>query len=319
MNKAEKIVSSYLDNGYRIKKRLYSYRFTVVVLEKDGREFFLKVGVKTDKSFKDRPLDKMWAREEKFISFINGRLKLSSPKPPFRLPRFLEREQDDDAAWTLQEYLMGAHILEPSPIKNSTARIWIPTIAQILHWFNHLPPEEWGSVDEDLKQETLNKINKHSKEPLARGILSDLELEQVLSIVKKYAPYAKPAIQHGDFVPWHMHDDGFPNVVLVDVEAANLRFRYYDLSYIYHRLYTETTEPKLAKVLLAAFLQSVDDKELFIKQFLPSLVNRAVGGLQDYCIKYDSHSAKENESYLKLQREFLNLVLSSDLNTLSID
>lgn len=318
MELPDRVISSYLKRGYKLIDKPGAYRFTLAILEKDGQKYFLKIGVKAEKYFADRPLDQMWEREDRFISFINHHLAHSNPKPPFRLVQFFERDRDQELAWTLQEYVTGPHIIEGEGAKalSPEEEKWVPTIVQILHWFDNLSAFEFGPLDRDLREETLGRIDIWSKEPMEKGILKKNEVDQAKKIIEDYAKYSKPHLQHGDFVPWHMHDDGFPNVVLVDLEAAKLRFRYYDLAYIYHRLYTKRGKPNLARLLLREFLNQIDDRKTFFRQFLPSLTNRAVGGLKDYCNEISRRAPESNKNHLELQREFFDRVLSKDLNML---
>lgn len=314
MDFADRIVESYLKRGFKLVEKIPPWRFFVAVLEKNDQKYFLKVGEKASKAFQDKPLNKMWPREEKFVNFTNAHLEKSVIKPPFRLVKFYERDQDEEAAWTLQEYLENKHIFEPSSNSTEDPNKWLPTITRILHWFDKQDTADWGPLDRDLKEETIEKLKKWSKDPLERGILSPNELEQALKLVDQYYPHTEIRLQHGDFVPWHMHDDGFPNVVLIDLEGGNLRFRYYDLAYIYHRLFTKRGQPSLAKALLDKFLETVPDREEFKKAFIPSLVNRAVGGLQDYCNEYEKRDKESNDLHLKLQRQFLEKALALDLS-----
>lgn len=314
MDYAERIVSRYQDQGYKLVEELYSWRFYVVTLEKDGQKFLLKVGQKSSKFFEARPLDKMWGREQKFVDFVNRHIEESADKPPFRLVKFYERDQDEELAWTLQEYISGEHVFDHDKDGLVEPIRWLPIMVRIHQWFDVQETSDWGPLDRDLKAEFLEKIKKWSEEPLQRQILKTEELSQVLNIINQYAPSAEIRIQHGDFVPWHLHNIGFPNTVLVDLEAANLRYRHYDLAYAYHRIFTKRAEPNLARTFINEFLKSVDDKSKFMMNIMPSFANRAIGGLQDYCNEYESRSPESNAAHLNLQRGFLEVVLKNDLD-----
>lgn len=313
MGFAEKVISHYASLGYRFVEKIPPWRFFVAILEKDGRKYFLKVGQKSSPFFKDKPLDEMWSREEKLMSFINSRLSGSDQPALFRLAEVIDRGQNEESAWTLFEYLSGPHIIDTTKDGDGKVERWLPTIINILQWFDRLEDEGLGTMGRDLTRENIEKVTEWSKKPLNLGILKPGEVGQALAVIKELGPTAETRLQHGDFVPWHMHDDGFPRVVLIDLEGARPRFRYYDLAYVYHRLYTKRADPPMAKRLLNLFLESVQDKVAFARWFQLPLVNRAIGGLQDYCNEYPDRTKESNEEHLRLQRQFLENVFSGKI------
>lgn len=90
-------------------------------------------------------------------------------------------------------------------------------------------------------------------------------------------------VSHGDFVPWNMIREG-DRIVLIDGEHGSAKTpRYYDVAYLYHRLYTLVGRPDLADRYLRAVVSGFDSDELArFHDFFPHvLASRTIGGYFD--------------------------------------
>ena len=119
--------------------------------------------------------------------------------------------------------------------------------------------------------------------------------------------FVYPALQHGDFVPWHMFQIDDKTIGVVDGEHASLiKPRFYDLAYLYTRLYTKASSPDAAKKVLRLFLKTSGTKRgHFFRAFLPVATLRSFGVLFD--------SINDNR-YQKEAQRLLDLCLEEDLS-----
>ncbi|MFY9484331.1 MAG: phosphotransferase [Patescibacteria group bacterium] len=111
------------------------------------------------------------------------------------------------------------------------------------------------------------------------------------------------AVNHGDFVPWHMikQGDGF---VLVDGEYASSTMpAYYDVVFCFQRMYVNAESPELAKQFLKRFFAQLIKRERRQFQWLTRFI------LASRIISTFWHAERVHQTDLRyehrLKREFL--------------
>jgi hypothetical protein len=190
----------------------------------------------------------------------------------------------------------------------------LPSVIKTINWFESLDYKSFGEPKEDMYERTKEKTYQWTIDPVKFGILKEKDAQKALQTIQDYKDTTKMQSNMVIFVPWHMHDDGFPNFVLVDIEHAGVdRPYHYDLAYFYHRAYTKLLSPELARQFLSLFLASNTESHFF-EYFLPQLTSRVIGGFNDHI--RDKDYLDSNAKIIKHSNDLLDRVFSRDLNRL---
>ena len=311
--KIEAAIKSLVSRGFKLSDQAERpYRFTIAVFEKGGQKFFVKIAEKGVVEFK-------FLRAEVWCNQIFQELlaDFSNP-PPVKIPKVLDQNESSDIYWVMFEFFAGERIADWVPSRDPRSlKDWFPQIVDFVQFLEVVDPEKLETIEEvrsdvSVAEKMLAKINKWSAIPLKKGLISQDELKVAIDLVGELGDGLEYRLQHGDFVPWHMHDLGFPFFGLVDSEHGGVNQpQYYDLAYFYHRLYTKLWQPQLARDFLSLYLRSSNaNREKFLKKFLPVIVQRTIGGFWDY-----SQSSEEKREF-GLHSDLLKRVLSKDLDKL---
>ena len=200
----------------------------------------------------------------------------------------------------------------------------IPDVAAVLVFLDSLDGEILDREDLWTGGDRVRIPDRRAQWALAAGLLTTGELHNLQEIA--HAGDQEVRFQHGDFVPWHLSalDDGA--LGLIDSEWGGVGYaRFWDLAYIYHRVFTRLHAPAVARRLLQEFLvQSGLDRGVLAEGLLPVLASRAVNGLYE-CLASQTEWAKGRE-WAKLRRgdkrvlgghaEFKAAVMERDIGTL---
>jgi len=82
----------------------------------------------------------------------------------------------------------------------------------------------------------------------------DNNVDDLYDFIEKRIEYGLKAPQHGDFVPWHIFITNENKLFLIDGEHSRIAgFKFYDIAYFYHRVYTKLKRPDIANKFLEEF------------------------------------------------------------------
>lgn len=196
-----------------------------------------------------------------------------------RTPKIIDHGDD----WYIAEWIEGHVSALPTDAASALDK-YMQDYARCLAALDAIEPKMVISPppannDSTPYNELTRRWPKWSKQPLAQGLLTTYQLEEAYQLIRDYQKYVTPHLQHGDFVPWHILIDANQDWWLIDGEHASLQKpRYYDLAYMYSRIFTRLHSPQYAIVLLENFMQKAEKsaKELY-PALLPVLTSRAIG------------------------------------------
>lgn len=158
----------------------------------------------------------------------------------------------------------------------------------------------------------LRRIDRWAAKPLEAGLLTEARVAAAKARITAGTSSLRPRLQHGDFVPWHVFRTEPGSFVLVDGEHASvLKPRFYDLAYLYARLWTRVHAPEVARSIVREFLRvSGIGQAEFVPPFLTILTQRAVGMHID---ALNDHPAND---YVAEAQELLGHCIDQDASAL---
>lgn len=286
-----------------VQKISINERFASYVVEKNGHAAFCKLAVNQDLH---RDLE-----NEVWFSMTLNRIAESNPDVGVKSSTLLQYGE----GWYLAKYINGRALLDVQNLSESNMEPLSERIAEILSNLDgQISVKEHESpLYEDTNSAPYNdllaKIDRWMGEPLRQGLITIDRLNQAKKLIENYRPWVKPSFQHGDFVPWHILVNEEEGWVLVDGEHSSLvKPRFYDLAYIYSRLFTRGGLRKEPNRIVRLFLEhsKIDGAE-FIKAFLPVITLRALG------MHTDALNDLDETDYREDSKELLDMCFKEEL------
>lgn len=291
--------------GYKIVQELKANsRFSSYMVTKDGQSYFFKQA--TDIQLEPLLETEVW------WNLTVSRLSDANPRLSLRAPHTLAYA----SGWYISEYFDAPLLVSEDHCDAQTLRLHVDRIVSLLVELDNqliLGDRDRESPLNYTDELIARKIDSWSFRPMAAGLLSQEQIVRVKSLLSQHRASLTPTLAHGDFVPWHMFDLG-DRIGLVDGEHASLiKPRYYDLVYLYARVWTTVFAPDEAVRILKLFLDNSQvDRREFAQIFLPMMAARAVGTLHD-ALNDLERSDQYQKDYRHEAQDLLNRALSEDL------
>lgn len=133
------------------------------------------------------------------------------------------------------------------------------------------------------------------------------------TLVRDWAVHVRAGLAHGDFSPWHILVNHHEKVLIDGDHSSIVKPRYYDLAYIYSRLFSRNSAKQATARLLKDFIAKIDiPKDDFAKAFIPVLTSRAIGVCNDA-----SRDLGSGNDYREEAAELLQRCLKKDIGELT--
>jgi len=277
---------------YKIVKNIYHdyrERYIIYILERNGKKYF----------YKELNHDK----KDRFYAQILFQKKAEVSDRAIILPKLYDYDFKVEKSWILWEYLLGQHLAEWKPKNIKDFERWLEPIVAMIIELQKIKP---APAEFDIPDRMILRVNQWTKEPIELGKFKTSVKKKIIDFIKKNRSLIKIGFNHSDLVPWHMHEIKYPKFALVDYEGSKNKPLYYDIAYIYHRLYTKLAEPKLADKLLEIYKEKANLPENFDKIFLTILGARITGGFFDCIVNKDGTDIKLHQRLLKNYLEVYN-------------
>ena len=284
-----------------------NHRYGTLLVERNGRQFFAKVAIGDH----GRELEnELW-----FCLTLNRAAEMTSDLV-VRAPRI----EAYGTGWFVCESLVGAPTIVPLDAQSVAGVAGVAgRLARILvdldRAFADTPVEKPSIEASDTAPVTdlLRRVDRWSERPIQAGTLSAERLQLAKERIAERALSLRPRLQHGDFVPWHIYRTGENAYVLVDSEHASLlKPRFYDLAYLYSRLWTRLHAPEAARAVVRSFLtESSVERSGFLAAFLPILTQRSIG------MHADALADAGHNDYLREAQDLLARCLADDVEGLT--
>lgn len=292
--------------GYTVLKHITeNTRFATYQVEKDQKQYFLKCA----KAGLERNLsnDVWW-------SMTLNRIVEGKPEIDIRAPQVVRFEYN----WVLFEWVEGKELATPDIQDSDIVRL-VPYISNVLFGLDQtirvaISESPFVEPSDSAPYTMLDtKWPQWTKKPLEQGFLTQGHIDKSKTLLDDWAQYVQAGLAHGDFSPWHILVNDKEKVLIDGDHSSIVKPRYYDLAYIYSRLYSRNHARASVAQLLKDFMKkSPIDKDAFAKAFLPVLTSRAIGVCNDASHDYESSGNDYRASALEL----LDNCLSRDIDNL---
>ena len=160
----------------------------------------------------------------------------------------------------------------------------------------------------------MRDIDMMMERPLAAGCISADKITRAGQLIEAHHQNVTSAFQHGDLVPWHMFAVSKQQLCLFNGEHASIAApRFYDLAYLYSRLYTRCAAPESARQILRRFIAEGRHEETeFARAFLPVITVQGLIAHTDALADKGQH-----HDCVDSARDLLDRSLSQDLKALT--
>ncbi len=277
-----------------VKAFLIEKNYNVISLNQEGRYIFGRLQQQNqskDYFFKLATTEGLNQRLKNEISWTtNIYNQIQNQKINFfKVPQILETGKIDKYNYYLAEFIdypllaekrTFTHKPEPKDIQK-----FISKIIQTNRFIDQLPKFELF-LDMGVKPDTAKRseefYTKNSSWYDTR-VKAKYNLDNVLEEVKNFSTNLEFGLNHGDLVPWNILAKDGELIVLDGEHASFYKPKYYDVVYMYHRLYTSLELPELAKDYINQYRISLagDKVNDFDDKFRTIIAGRIIGGLWD--------------------------------------
>lgn len=269
-------------------------RFEYAKVRKGNQWFFLKTA-------RSKEFSPNIQREIVWVEFMN-RVEAFYPNLHLFGPR-IERRLGLDG-------LVFAYVDAPVVAEPGELEVWqriLPRYAEMLVMFDNIALN-WKS--ENLPDEPSRSERVYSiwQEWLGDNIDRYPRLKEAKKRLESVHFILTKCLQHGDLTPWQIFDTPQGWVVYDGETCGTDLFRYTDLAYGYARLYAMLGSPVVARELLKLFLEMHQvDHDVFMKNFLPVLLHRAIGCMAD------AYNDQITHDYVEYAEELVTACIDKDV------
>jgi len=270
------IANYFSKKEYSILELQQMWRHVHGKLKKDNKIFFLKMASTPDIGERTQN-ETLWNQQI-------GNLIKESRIDYFDVPQIFDSGEYEGKFYYLSSHHDGAMLASKNPPSTESLDQWIDKIIKSNLFFLSLRGQDLNfrrdqdSISsQDKWDEFFQRVQSWHEE------VKEHQLQKIFEEVKNLKDTFEPSVNHGDFVPWHMIQDG-EKFILIDGEHASIQSpKYYDVCYFYHRLYTSAQNPELAKMYLSKLRNHLpeDEKNKFDLSIRPILATRIIGGFWD--------------------------------------
>jgi len=286
----EKIKSFFENKGYKVTNIKQPWRHFVAILEKDGQKHFLKMA--SGPGIAERTKNEVQFNKEVFKLVQKNKIDY------FNVPEIITEGYYQKYYYFICQYYDSDLTATKNPPDPKNLQQWLSQVVKINRFLDSLP-----NLDLPWDQKENEVVEEYSKKhQIFYNEVKDPSLKPILELANQIKNCYQPALNHGDFVPWHLIQNG-EQLILIDSEAAsNLKPKYYDIAYFYRAVYT-TLGPTLANKYLSLYLKTLSEKEKQILKplFKSLLAIRILGGRYDLILE----NKKVSPSYHQIQEELL--------------
>jgi hypothetical protein len=285
-------VTKYLQkNNFSDIRLEQEWRHVTGSVVKNGITMFFKLA-STEKVAKKTKNEFEWNK------LINSKRAL-----PIAIPRNYESGNYNGLFWFTSEYIDGKPIAivsqkeKTKSLENNLAKIALTSKSILeMNTKKRLPNDETDTNKREDRQKIFLDRMKHWMNQF------DNDVDDLYAFIKERIRFIQKAPSHGDFVPWHIFMTGDKKLFLIDGEHSKaVGFKFYDVAYFYHRVYTKLKRPDIAANFLGEFINIYPFIERDKECFRLVLAQRIIGGYMD--AKNDSRIS------IELQHELMDRVL----------
>lgn len=242
----------FREQGYRVRYLRQHWRHLYGKLEKNGRAYFVKVASTKDIGLRTHN-EVLWNQQVREAVRKHKMTHLTVPK-------IYDTGLFKDKFYFVSGFYDGPPVATANPPDTTRLKRWMDKVVTTNLFLLDLKEVELTELAESEHLGTdwrgyLKLVGRMYRE------VPNNHLSKILTSARELKETYEPGINHGDYNPWHMIAQN-NRIVLVDGEWASTRTpRYYDIAYCYHKLYTGSEDPELAKLYLNKVRQQLKPRQ----------------------------------------------------------
>ena len=230
-----------------------------------------------------------------------------------QLNLYVPKVYESGAKYYIREYLDGEPVVsEDTPTAMAAERL--DKLARLLAGVDQIKPygeiRFVGSADyRDIRR----SFTKWAEHPLAKGTITQAQVDKVWKLSNTLNPHLQPRIAHGDMSPYkHAYFMNGGRIGLIDFENFSPNdARYFDVAWSYTRLFSFAASTDIPKNFLASFLTHAEKVDHRDEQLLAIFLQRTLA------MQYDAYyDAQKGINYRDRAVELLDLVLKGKVELL---
>lgn len=268
----------------KIEKYLIEKGYSNIILEQKWRHISGEVKKDEKKQFfklaSSEGVAERTENEYEWSKLMN--LSMSDEEFPIMTPQVYDKGSYNDLFWFTCEHVDGKPLVLPNDTdKTKKLEKHLPSIAEMAYKILTLKTD--NKLPNDLRSESIKDQDKIFLDRIQHWMGKlDKDVTGLYKYIEEKMKNAQVAPSHSDFVPWHIFITDMDKLFLIDAEHARIRgFKFYDVAYFYHRVYTKLKRPDISQSFLNNFQKlykfSENDKDCFRL----ILAQRTIGGYLD--------------------------------------
>lgn len=262
-----KDVTRYFEKKYKIKKIWSGGRHVVGLLEKSGKDFFLKlsttegIAAVTKNEFEwNNVFNKQFPREES----------------NFWVPQNYDSGYYRKSLFYFVTDKLNGELLHERPDSKTVSKTFFKNISGVIE-FSELIQKMKTFSSEGYREKFIKKVTVWFKS-IPPDIINIYQIEELLDIVKNGSVLLQMQTCHGDFTPWHTIAQKNGKLGLIDGEHyLPDGIENYDICYFIQRVFSVIKSPNLAQKIFNLLLDFGYGKN----KLKVVLAARAIGGYLD--------------------------------------
>lgn len=263
-------VKVFFEKKYTVKKIRSGGRHVLAVLEKNGKEYFLKLATTQGISAITK-IEYEWNRQFHLLD--------KKQTPNFRVPQNYDCGLYKNSLFFLITEKFDGQLLAQLD-KTAPSKTFVDAIPEIIAMSEAIQQlsipflsEENINYKDRFVEKTASWYNA-----IPQNVRETYKVDDLLKIVKNGVSGLEKRPRHGDFTPWHIFKLKTGELGLIDAEHALTNgVAYYDIGYFVQRVFCVLKNPDLAKDIFSLLRTKKYDAE----KLRVVLAARAIGGFLD--------------------------------------
>lgn len=242
-----KVQQFFESKGYQVCSVSQHFRNAYGRLRRGRESYFFKLASCSELSL---------AIQNEIVFAREAKPQFQKTLPWLLLPTVVEKGSWDNRSFYISNFFTGSPLAQPRVGGTRNLRRFLQVMVEVTLSFSDL---DVPSLPYDRRWKRLKRPErKFWKEIVAAYRLASVQevrpVEDLFRISSEVVENFETQPSHGDFVPWHFLRGADDGLVLIDTEFASAyRPKFFDVAYLYHRVYTATGRRDLARAFAAEF------------------------------------------------------------------
>lgn len=276
-----KEIIAFFNKNYQVQKIWSGERYVLGILEKNGRDYFLKLAT-------SRGISLLTENEFNWNESFNQEIKRENSS--FWVPQNYDCGYYNKELFYLITDRFEGQMLARHPEKQKISETFIRNLTKVIDFSELIQNLTEINLNNSFETKNMNYqdrfINKTKLwyQDIPKIIINKFEVNKLLDFVINNASKLTQKPRHGDFTPWHLMELRTGQFGLIDGEHALADgVEDYDIAYFIQRVFSVLKNPKLAKNIFS----QLQKRNYSVNNLKTVLAARAIGGYLDESLTDD--------------------------------